>query len=131
MSTKSLLARQHTLIVSGAVSASVWLLAVPSKLSNNVSLDTIASPGFMIRSLTEHAVTGVNFIFYYGTSFFTNSGIKNPFIISMITSVVNTLSTFPGLYATDKFGRRPTLLVGAIGMAVCQVGLRGKRRTTR
>jgi len=66
-------------------------------------------------------VTGVNFIFYFGTSFFTNSGIDKPFVISMITSTVNTVSTFPGLYAVDKFGRRSTLLGGAIGMTVCQV----------
>jgi len=70
-----------------------------------------------------HPVTGVNFIFYYGTSFFANSGIQNPFIVSIITSIVNILSTIPGLYAVDKFGRRSVLLAGAIGMAVCQVSL--------
>ncbi|EHK97861.1 MFS general substrate transporter [Glarea lozoyensis ATCC 20868] len=66
-------------------------------------------------------LTGINFIFYYGTAYFTNSGIKNPFVISMITSAVNVLSTLPGLYAIDKFGRRPLLLAGAIGMCVCQL----------
>jgi MFS transporter, SP family, sugar:H+ symporter len=57
-------------------------------------------------------LTGVNFIFYYGTSFFSNSGIKNPFVISMITSVVNVLSTVPGLYLVEKWGRRPLLMFG-------------------
>jgi MFS transporter, SP family, sugar:H+ symporter len=65
-------------------------------------------------------LTGVNFIFYYGTSYFTNSGISNPFIVSMITSAVNVGSTFPGLYMVEAWGRRPLLLFGAIGMAVCQ-----------
>ena len=59
---------------------------------------------------------GVNFIFYYGTSYFQNSGIKNPFIISMITDVVNVSSTVPGLYLVEKWGRRPLLMFGAIGM---------------
>jgi SP family sugar:H+ symporter-like MFS transporter len=65
-------------------------------------------------------LTGVNFIFYYGTSFFQNSGIRNPFIISMITSAINVLSTFPGLYMVETWGRRNLLLFGAIGMSVCQ-----------
>jgi SP family sugar:H+ symporter-like MFS transporter len=66
-------------------------------------------------------LTGINFIFYYGTAYFTNSGIKNSFVISMITSAVNVGSTIPGLYAIDKFGRRPLLLVGAIGMCISQL----------
>lgn len=39
----------------------------------------------------------------------------------MITSAVNVLSTLPGLYAIDKFGRRPLLFWGAIGMATSQL----------
>ena len=74
--------------------------------------------GCALQALQQ--LTGVNFIFYYGTSFFTNSGIKNSFIVSMITSAVNTASTFPGLYMVEAWGRRPLLLFGAIGMAVCQ-----------
>jgi len=65
-------------------------------------------------------LTGINFIFYYGTSFFQNAGIKNSFTISLITSCINVASTFPGLYLVEKWGRRPLLLFGAIGMCVCQ-----------
>ncbi|KAF2705335.1 high affinity glucose transporter RGT2 [Pleomassaria siparia CBS 279.74] len=74
--------------------------------------------GCLLQSLQQ--LTGVNFIFYYGTSFFQNTGIKNPFIISMITSAVNVSSTFPGLYLVEAWGRRNLLLFGAIGMCVCQ-----------
>ncbi|TQS32573.1 hypothetical protein Golomagni_07107, partial [Golovinomyces magnicellulatus] len=74
--------------------------------------------GCLLQMLQQ--LTGINFIFYYGTSYFQNSGIKNPFIIQMITSTINVVSTIPGLYATDKWGRRPLLLFGAIGMAVSQ-----------
>ena len=38
----------------------------------------------------------------------------------MITSAVNVASTIPGLYAIDKFGRRPLLFWGAVGMAISQ-----------
>lgn len=74
--------------------------------------------GCLLQALQQ--LTGVNFIFYYGTSFFVNSGIKNSFTVSLITSCVNVGSTFPGLYMVEKWGRRPLLLFGAIGMAVCQ-----------
>ncbi|KAI9680908.1 MAG: High-affinity glucose transporter rgt2 [Trizodia sp. TS-e1964] len=66
-------------------------------------------------------LTGVNFIFYYGTSFFLKAGFTNGFTITMITSVVNTLSTFPGLYLVETWGRRKLLLFGAVGMSVCQM----------
>ena len=65
-------------------------------------------------------LTGVNFIFYYGTSFFQSSGIQNPFVTSMITNIVNVVSTLPGLYMVEKWGRRPLLLFGAAGMCICQ-----------
>jgi len=74
--------------------------------------------GCLLQALQQ--LSGVNFIFYYGTSFFQNSGIKNPFVVSLITSCVNVGSTFPGLYLVEKWGRRNLLLFGAIGMAVCQ-----------
>ncbi|KAF2002088.1 general substrate transporter [Amniculicola lignicola CBS 123094] len=65
-------------------------------------------------------LTGINFIFYYGTVFFKNSGIENPFLIGLTTNLVNVVSTVPGLWLVEKWGRRPILLWGAIGMTVCE-----------
>ncbi|KAJ4401744.1 Plasma membrane low glucose sensor [Neurospora sp. IMI 360204] len=62
---------------------------------------------------------GVNFIFYYGTQFFENSGIKNPFIIRMVPATVNFLSTIPAVLVFDKYGRRPLLLWGGVAMCIC------------
>ncbi|RMZ84877.1 hypothetical protein DV738_g456, partial [Chaetothyriales sp. CBS 135597] len=75
--------------------------------------------GVALQALQQ--LTGVNFIFYYGTSYFQNSGIDNPFTISVITSVVNICSTVPGLWLVERWGRRPLLLMGAIGMSVSQI----------
>jgi SP family sugar:H+ symporter-like MFS transporter len=65
-------------------------------------------------------LTGVNFIFYYGTSFFQMAGMTNAFTITVITNVVNMASTIPGLWMVEKWGRRPLLLFGGVGMTVCQ-----------
>jgi SP family sugar:H+ symporter-like MFS transporter len=75
-------------------------------------------PRYNIGILT--IIPGINFIFYYGTQFFKNSGIQDAFTISMITSAINVASTIPGLYFIDKWGRRPLLLWGAVGMCVSQ-----------
>jgi len=74
--------------------------------------------GCLLQSLQQ--LTGVNFIFYYGTQYFKNANFQNPFIIQVITNVVNVVSTFPGLYLVEKMGRRGLLLMGAIGMCACQ-----------
>lgn len=65
--------------------------------------------------------TGVNFIFYYGTTFFQQLGtIQNPFLISLVTTLVNVCSTPISFWTIEKFGRRPLLIWGAFGMLVCQ-----------
>lgn len=38
----------------------------------------------------------------------------------MITTVVNVCSTPVSFYAIEKFGRRPLLIWGAIGMTICE-----------
>ncbi|KAL5361310.1 general substrate transporter [Aspergillus floccosus] len=75
--------------------------------------------GCLLQGLQQ--LTGINFIIYYGTQFFKNSGYSNEFVINLIINCVNVGSTIPGLYAIDKWGRRPVLLAGAVGMFVSQL----------
>ncbi|KAJ6014239.1 hypothetical protein N7540_008830 [Penicillium herquei] len=82
------------------------------------SLGKRLATGCAVQALQQLA--GVNFIFYYGTTFFQNSGIQNSFVITLITNIINVLSTFPGLYMVEKWGRRPLLMFGAVGMCVSQ-----------
>ncbi|KAF4624385.1 hypothetical protein G7Y89_g13786 [Cudoniella acicularis] len=66
-------------------------------------------------------LSGCNFIFYYGTTFFTNIGINSPFVIALITNIVNVVSTVPGMILVESIGRRRLLMFGASGMAICQL----------
>jgi sugar porter (SP) family MFS transporter len=75
--------------------------------------------GMGLQALQQ--LSGINFIFYYGTKYFQNSGVSSGFVVGMITSAINVASTIPGMYAVDKWGRRPLLLFGAIGMCVSQL----------
>ncbi|KAJ4128898.1 hypothetical protein NW768_007421 [Fusarium equiseti] len=65
-------------------------------------------------------LTGINFVMYYGTTFFNTSGVSNPFIINLVMIIVNCVCTIPGLIVIEKLGRRKLLMAGALGQAVCQ-----------
>ncbi|KAJ3082797.1 hypothetical protein HK100_009590, partial [Physocladia obscura] len=73
-----------------------------------------------LRTLTGIAIqgfqqlTGVNFIFYYGTTFFKQAGFSDSFVISMITSGVNVITTIPSFFLIEKIGRRKLLFWGAV-----------------
>jgi sugar porter (SP) family MFS transporter len=72
--------------------------------------------------------TGVNFIFYFGTTFFQDLGtISNPFLIGLITTLVNVCSTPLSFWIVERFGRRAILIWGALGMLICEfiVGIIG------
>lgn len=63
-------------------------------------------------------LTGCNFVFYYGTTFFRESGMStSPFIISLITNIVNVGSTVLSLSLVESWGRRRLLIAGAFGMS--------------
>ncbi|KAI1420640.1 general substrate transporter [Xylaria sp. FL1777] len=69
--------------------------------------------------------TGVNFVFYFGTTLVRSSfqdlgTIQDPFLISLITTLVNVFSTPISFWAIEKVGRRPLFLWGAFGMTICQ-----------
>jgi len=74
--------------------------------------------GIMLQGWQQ--LTGINFIFYYGTTFFQSAGIKNAFIVTIITDVVNTCMTIVGINLIDRVGRRRLLLIGAAGMMICE-----------
>ncbi|PPR01080.1 hypothetical protein CVT24_000391 [Panaeolus cyanescens] len=51
---------------------------------------------------------------------FQSAGISNPFTITIITCVVNSVMAIVGLPFIDRLGRRSLLLWGAVGMCVCE-----------
>ena len=87
----------------------------------------IGSPHLGRRTLTGcglqmlQQLSGVNFIMYFGTTFFSGAGLKNPFTISLIINLVNVFSTLPALWTVEAWGRRKLLIAGALGMAACQL----------
>ncbi|EPT04899.1 hypothetical protein FOMPIDRAFT_1021676 [Fomitopsis schrenkii] len=83
---------------------------------NKIFLRTMS--GIFIQAWQQ--LTGINFIFYYGTTFFKHAGIKNPFLTSVATNIVNVFMTIPGMWGIERFGRRSLLLWGAAWMTMCE-----------
>lgn len=73
--------------------------------------------GMILQMLQQ--LTGANYYFYYGTTVFDGAGISNTFVTQMILGGVNVGTTFFGLYFIEHFGRRKSLIYGALWMFVC------------
>ena len=63
---------------------------------------------------------GINVIFYYSTALWHSVGFTeaDSMRISSITGVINIVTTLIAIAFVDRFGRRPLLLAGSIGMTL-------------
>jgi SP family sugar:H+ symporter-like MFS transporter len=63
---------------------------------------------------------GINVIFYYSSVLWQAVGYteSNALLITVITSVVNVLTTLIAIATIDRLGRKPLLLIGSAGMAI-------------
>jgi SP family arabinose:H+ symporter-like MFS transporter len=64
--------------------------------------------------------TGINAIFYYLPSIFTQAGggLATAFGQSVLVGLVNVGMTFVAIWLIDRLGRKPLLIIGLTGMAV-------------
>ncbi|KAF1956718.1 high affinity glucose transporter RGT2 [Byssothecium circinans] len=103
-----------------------WASCFEGKISSPSSNARRTTLGIIMQMMQQ--LTGINFIFYFGTVFFQQLGtISNPFMISLITTLVNVLSTPLSFVLVEKLGRRTLLIYGAALMITFQfiVGIIG------
>ncbi|KAK5171917.1 uncharacterized protein LTR77_003554 [Saxophila tyrrhenica] len=68
--------------------------------------------------------TGINAVLYYAPTIFSQLGLSGNTTSLLATGVVGIamwLATIPAVMYVDKLGRKPILIVGAIGMATCHI----------
>jgi SP family xylose:H+ symportor-like MFS transporter len=66
-------------------------------------------------------VTGINAILYYGAEIFSNAlghGPEDALKQQLLLGTVNLIFTFVAINQVDKWGRKPLLIVGTLGMFV-------------
>jgi len=65
-------------------------------------------------------LVGINVIFYYSSVLWQAVGFseRDSLVITVITSLTNILTTFIAIATVDRFGRKPLLIIGSVGMAL-------------
>jgi SP family sugar:H+ symporter-like MFS transporter len=87
-------------------------------LSRNGGLLRIVWIGIGLSVLQQFV--GINVIFYYSSVLWRAVGFseQSSLTITVITGAVNIITTLIAIAFVDKFGRKPLLIVGSIGMTL-------------
>ncbi|MEN8188701.1 MAG: sugar porter family MFS transporter [Thermodesulfobacteriota bacterium] len=102
------------------IKASIDLEHKPSfsDLRGRYGLQTIVWIGMGLSMLQQFI--GINVIFYYGTALWRVVGFseENALQIAVITGIVNIITTLIAIRYVDRWGRKPLLVIGSIGMTL-------------
>ena len=72
----------------------------------------------ILLSVFQQAI-GINAVLYYAPRIFESAGAEGGGMMqTVIMGVVNILFTLVAIFTVDRFGRKPLLIIGSIGMAV-------------
>lgn len=68
---------------------------------------------------------GINVVLYYAGNIFRNMGAStnSSLLQTIIVGAVNLTFTVVAILTVDKFGRKPLMIIGSIGMAISMVAL--------
>ena len=77
--------------------------------------------GIML-SVFQQAV-GINAVLYYAPRIFGDMGMDNPMMITVFMGIINILFTLVAIFTVEKWGRKPLLITGSLGMAIGALGV--------
>ncbi len=77
--------------------------------------------GIML-SVFQQAV-GINAVLYYAPRIFGDMGMENPMMVTVFMGVINILFTLVAIFTVEKWGRKPLLIYGSLGMALGAFGV--------
>lgn len=83
------------------------------------SMLSIIITGTVLSALQQF--TGINAVLYYGADIFEQAlgfGQDDVLKQQILLATVNLIFTFIAMYAVDKFGRKPLLMIGGFGMLI-------------
>ena len=68
-------------------------------------------------------VVGINAVLYYAPRIFGDMGMTNPMFNTVMMGVVNIIFTLVAIFTVERWGRKPLLISGSIGMAIGAFGV--------
>ncbi len=89
----------------------------------NPAMRTVLTIGLAVAILQQ--ITGINSVFFYAPMIFEQSGIGTDasFLQAILVGLVNLVFTVLAILTIDRLGRRPLLVFGLTGIAVCMLVL--------
>lgn len=68
-------------------------------------------------------VVGINAVLYYAPRIFGDMGLSDPMFNTVMMGVVNILFTLVAIFTVERWGRKPLLITGSLGMALGAFGV--------
>ena len=93
-----------------------------------VKTERLFSYGFLcifvgiMLSVFQQAV-GINAVLYYAPRIFKDMGMDNEMVFTVFMGVINILFTLVAVFTVERFGRKPLLICGSVGMALGAFGV--------
>ena len=112
--------------INGSSQAKVILAEI--KATTEEKTEKLFTYGWMVifigimLSVFQQAV-GINAVLYFAPRIFDTMGMANPMVQTVLMGVVNILFTLLAVFTVEKWGRKPLLISGSIGMAVGAFGV--------
>ncbi|MRT91607.1 D-xylose transporter XylE [Ancylomarina sp. 16SWW S1-10-2] len=68
---------------------------------------------------------GINVVLYYAAEIFRNLGSSTEVALyqTIIVGAINLIFTVLAIFTVDKFGRKPLMIIGGVGMGICMFSL--------
>jgi len=109
--------------INGSIKAKQILIDI--KESAHEKVEKVLAYGWKVLligiflSIFQQAV-GINVVLYYAPTIFKGLGFGNDAAMwqTVIMGIVNIIFTLVAIFTVDKFGRKPLLIIGSIGMAI-------------
>ena len=77
--------------------------------------------GIML-SVFQQAV-GINAVLYYAPRIFGDMGMDDPMMLTVFMGIINISFTLVAVFTVEKWGRKPLLIYGSLGMAFGALGV--------
>ena len=93
-----------------------------------VKTEKLMTYGFMcifigiMLSVFQQAV-GINAVLYYAPRIFGDMGMQDPMMVTVFMGIINILFTLVAIFTVEKWGRKPLLIYGSLGMALGAFGV--------